>query len=147
MTATCLPPALGQIERQRLQLDRQVDVLQTHLAAHAQTRRREVEHGLDAGRHELIGDRLRGLGRHRHDRHLDAPGLELAGHVAGVDTIGTPVHLAARLGRVVVDDDGDAEALTAEPLVVEQRRAEIAEARPGPPPTRGRVPGCAAARP
>src|SRR4030095_6202799 len=62
--------ALRQIEGQRLQLDRQVHVLQADVLARLDAARSEVENGLDPGRHTLIGDRLRGLPRHRHDGDL-----------------------------------------------------------------------------
>jgi hypothetical protein len=48
-----------------------------------------------------------------------------------LDTIGTASTSRPALAGIVVDDDGDAEALAAEALVVEERRAQVAEADQG----------------
>src|SRR5262245_21605711 len=79
------------------------------------------------GPRPLVGDGLRGLGRHGDDGDLDATRLELARQIpAGQDRHAPDV--AADLGRILVEDRGDPEALAREPLVVEERGAEVAEA-------------------
>src|SRR5262245_60946490 len=61
-SARSLPGPLREVERQRLQLDREVDVLEPHFLADPDAARGEVEHGLDAGGGQLLNDALSGLG-------------------------------------------------------------------------------------
>src|SRR5712664_1594264 len=122
-----LPRPLREIKRQRLQLDREIDVLQAHLARHLEACRREIQDRADAGGDEPVADVLGGLAGYGDDGDLDAARLHLARHVAAVDD-GHGVHLARDLGGIVVDDGRDAKALAAEALVMEERGTEIAEA-------------------
>src|SRR5687768_12088949 len=64
-TAERLTCALREVQREGLQLDGEVDVLETDVPSHLQPRRREVQYRLDAGGHELIGDGLPRLRGHR----------------------------------------------------------------------------------
>src|SRR5437879_11389401 len=122
-----LPRSFRQVEREGLELDGEVDVLEPDVARQADPGRREVEHGLDPGGDELIGHRLGRLGRHRDDRHLHAPSLDLPREIARGEDRDT-VDLAADLRGIVVEDDGDPETLPPEAPVVEERRAEVTEA-------------------
>src|SRR5262245_64763719 len=65
-----LPRRLRQIKAQRLELDREVDVLEPDLLRHPDTGGREVQDRPDAGGDELIGHRLRSFGGNRADRDL-----------------------------------------------------------------------------
>src|SRR2546429_1936641 len=122
-----LARSLGEIERESFELDREVDVLEPDVAGNLDAGGREVQDGFDAGRDQLIRDRLRGLYGHRDDRDLDAPSLHLAAEIAAREDRGR-LDLGRDLRRIHVEDGRDAEPLAGEAPVVEQGRAEIAEA-------------------
>src|SRR5206468_3712705 len=130
--AAAQPPAaelagrLGEIERKSLELDREVDVLEADVFGNLDPGRREIQDGLDARGHQLIGNGLGRLRRHRHDGDLNPSRLHLAAEVTARKDR-RRVDLARDLSRVFVEDGGDPEPLARESLVVNQRRAEISE--------------------
>src|SRR5262249_13609783 len=127
MGSRCLAGGLREIEAQRLELDREVDVLEPHVTRHADPGGGKVEHSLDPGDDELVGHRLGRFRRHRNDGHLHAARLDLPREITcGEDR--DSVDLAVSFHRIVVEDDCDPEALTPEAAIVEERRAEVTEA-------------------
>src|SRR4026208_2203923 len=76
------PIRLGEVEAQRLELDRQVDVLEPHVLAALDATGSEVEHCLDARGGELLDHDPRGLGGHGHDGELEVARLGLAREIA-----------------------------------------------------------------
>src|SRR5262245_17449666 len=117
---------LGEIERQGLELDREVDVLEADVFGDFDSGGGKIQDRLDSGSDQLIGHGLSRFRRHGHDGDLDPPRLHLAAQVtARKDRRG--VDLARDLARVLVEDRGDPESLAGKSLVVEQRRAEVAE--------------------
>src|SRR5689334_4132295 len=122
-----LPTTACEIERQRLQLDREVDVLQADVAWHLQPRGGEVQDCANAGTDELVRHALRRLRRNRQDRDLDAARPHFTGEIAAQHD-GHRIDLACHLRGIVVDDGRDSKALPAEASVMEQGRAQISEA-------------------
>src|SRR5439155_1185890 len=118
---------LGEIEREGFELDREVDVLEAHVFGNLDPGWRKIQDGLDARSHQLIGNGLGRLRRHRDDRDLDPARLHFAAEVPGREDR-RRVNLARHLARVLVEDRRDPEPLTREPFVMKERRAEIAEA-------------------
>src|SRR5262245_3590686 len=117
---------LGEIEREGLELDREVDVLEANVFGDLDPGGSEVQDRFDSGGDQLIGHGLSRFRRHRHDGDLDSPRFHLPTQItARKDRRG--VDLTRDLARILVEDGGDPEALAGESLVVEQRRAEITE--------------------
>src|SRR5262249_44348326 len=87
----------------------------------------KIEDGADACADQLIRDGLRGLAGNGDEGDLNAARLDLARKLAARHH-GHRVDVTRDLRGIVVDDDGDAKALASEARVVEERRAEIAEA-------------------
>src|SRR5262245_7787003 len=122
-----LAGGFGEVEGEGFELDREVDVLETDVAGDLDASGREVQDRLDSGRDQLVGHRLRRFHRDRDDRDLDAAGLHLAAEIAAREDR-RQLDLGPDLRRSLIKDGRDAEALTGEAPVVEQRRAEVAEA-------------------
>src|SRR5207249_2663825 len=128
-----LARGFSEIERKSFELDREVDVLEANVARNFDTGGCEVQNGLDPRRDQLVGDGLRRLHWHRDDGDLDPARLHLAHEVAaGEDR--RRLDLVHHLRWILVEDGRDAESLTGESAIVEERRAEVAEAdeRHGP---------------
>ena len=90
---------------------------------------REVEHGLDAGRHNLVEHALRDPRRDGDDGHVDPllpHDLRELAHV--VDSDLGAADFAPDLLAVVVEERDDFEVRLAEAVVVGERGAEVARA-------------------
>src|SRR5262245_17582945 len=127
------PGPLAEVEGQILELDRQVDVLETHVLRHLDAARGEVEDRPHPGRDQPVGDSLGGLRGDRDDTDLDRLGLHDARQL-GYRLDREPVYRPPDLGGVVVNDGHDPETLARETAVVEERGAEIAEPDQDHPP-------------
>ena len=97
------------------------------LRRHRQQRLRIVEDDLHAGRDQLVGETLRGLGGDGQDADDDVLVLDQTTQLAGVaDTVAAD--LGADLGRVDVEDRHDAEAVVGEDVRGGDRLAQVARA-------------------
>jgi hypothetical protein len=104
-----------------------VDVAHPDPFGHLDDRRRIVQDRAHASSNQQIGDLLGVSGGHRQDRQLDPLVADHRRDLVGAHDR-QPVDLLADLGRVVVEQRSDADALAAEAFVARDRLAEVADA-------------------
>src|SRR5204863_5367694 len=108
---------------------RQIDCFYFHALARVQRRGREVQHGLDSRRHDLVENSLRRLRGHSDHHHVDRLVANHLSHVLNVmDENARLADPFADLLPVVVEDCGNHEIRLFEAVVIRQRRAQPAGA-------------------
>src|SRR4029079_456332 len=120
--------SLRKIEGQAFEGDRQIDALELHVCRHLQRTRREVEDRFDAGRDDLVDDRLCVRRRHCDDADVEpiAPRdlLQVPDVVDGNAASGSLTDLLVR----GIEQRRDLEAFLPETRIVRKRQTQIAGA-------------------
>ena len=120
--------AAGEIKRQALERDGEIDALQLHVGRHLQRAGREVQHGLDPGRDHQIDHALCRRRGHGDDGDADAVAARVLLQIVDVEDRHAAARLLADLRAQVVEQRHDLEALLTEAGIVGEREAEVAGA-------------------
>jgi hypothetical protein len=115
----------GHVKTERFQVHLQIHVFDPHVGGKGQSRRREVEQRLQAGRRAPLGDFLRGRGGDRDDADLDRPALHDLAQAADVLNDQAAPGAPADLLGVAVEERRKTKALRGETAGVRERLPEV----------------------